>query len=627
MGLNIGHRTLSTEQRTKNGRTLLVCCVLAGVTFAAFEGVRNNDFLNYDDDLYITDNPRVQEGLSFESVVWAFTSRHTGNWHPLTWMSHIIDYSMFGLNPAGHHFVSVGFHIANVVLLFLILKKMTGAFWRSAFVAAVFGLHPLAAESVAWVAERKNVLSTFFAFLTIAAYFRYTQKSAVGRADGETSLKGGPGFWRYAVVVILFAAGLLSKPMLVTLPCVLILLDFWPIDRFEQAKGLIWLRRTFIEKIPLLIMSAASCVVTYMAQAEGGTVADIAAVPMNLRVGNALVSYIRYIGKIFYPVSLAVLYPRAVNGPALWQAGVCLLLLVLVSALAFILRRRCGWLFTGWFWYLGTLVPVIGLVQVGVQGMADRYMYLPGIGIYIIVAWLAGDLAMKLRVPKVIPAAAGVLVLGVLLMMTRLQVQYWRDSLLLYERTLAITENNYLMHTKYGNLLRMAGRMDEAMRHLRRAVEIKPNFAISHSNLALAFRDKGMFAEAEEEFDYSLKLNPDSVMTHNYYGIMLAEHGMYDRAMGQFRDALRADTHFSGVLGNLCNAGIRAGKLDTVLNVIEDWKLKKPGDGELYYWAGIIYGLKGDNAEAIKQLEKALEMANSQGNEKLVARIKEQLER
>jgi Flp pilus assembly protein TadD len=606
--------TEDRSQISKNGHLLsvIVCATLAMAVFAAFEGVRNDDFLNYDDNLYITDNPKVQEGLNSESIAWAFTTWHTGNWHPLTWISHIIDYSVFGLNPVGHHFVSVGFHIANVILLFLILKEMTAAFWRSAFVAAVFGLHPLAVESVAWAAELKNVLSTFFAFLTLAAYFRYAKK---------------PGFWRYAVVVILFAAGLLSKPMLVTLPFVLILLDFWPIDRFEQVKGLAWLRRTLVEKVPLLIMSAASCVVTYMAQAEVGTVADVAAVPMNLRAGNALVSYIRYIGKVFYPVSLAVLYPREVNGPALWQAGVCLLLLVLVSVLAFILRRRYGWLFTGWFWYLGTLVPVIGLVQVGIQSMADRYMYLPGIGIYIIVAWLAGDLTARLKLPRGVLWAACVLVLGVLLMMTRAQVRYWRDSLSLYEHTLAITKNNYLMHTKYGNLLRMVGRMDEAMRHLKRAVEIKPNYAISHSNLALAFRDKDMFEEAKEEFEYSLKLNPDSAMTHNYYGVMLAEHRMYDRAMGQFKDALRADKHFSGFLSNYCNAGIRAGKLDAVLNVIESWKLKKPGDAELYCWAGIVYGQKGDNAAAIKQLDKALDMAKSQGDELLVARINELLEK
>jgi Flp pilus assembly protein TadD len=593
-------------------RTLLVCVILAGATFAAFEGVRNNDFVNYDDDLYVTDNLRVQEGLNFKSVAWAFTSLGPGYWHPLTLISHIIDCSIFGVNPRGHHLVSVGIHIANVVLLFLILKNMTRAFWRSAFVAAVFGLHPLAVESVAWIAERKDVLSTFFAFLTIAVYLRYTRK---------------PGVLRYAAVAFLFAAGLLSKPMLVTLPFVLILLDYWPIGRFGQATGLRWLRMTVVEKLPLMAMPAALCIVTYMAAMKAGAVADIVALPWDSRMYNALVSYVGYTAKIFYPASLAVLYPREANGPALWQAGVCLLLLVLVCSLAVILRRKCGYLFTGWFWYLGTLVPVIGLVQVGIQSMADRYMYFPGIGIYIIVAWLAGDLATRLKLPKAVLWAAGVLVLAVCVMTTRAQVCYWKDSLTLYEHTLSVTENNYFMHSKYGNLLRMAGRMNEAMWHLRRAVKIKPNFAISHSNLALAYKDKGLFDEAAQEFEYALKLNPDSAMTHNYYGIMLAEHGMYDLAIEHFSEALASERHFSGILHNLCNAGIKAGKLDTVLDVIEDWKLKKPQDAELYYRAGILYVLKGDNTRAIEQLEKALKLAESQSSKELVKQIKEQLER
>ncbi len=595
-----------TEDQRK---TLLISIILAAAVLAAFAGVRHNAFINYDDDLYVTDNPHVQEGLNSGSIVWAFTTQQTGNWHPLTWISHIIDYSIFGPDPVGHHLVSVGFHIANVILLFLILKKMTGVFWPSVFAAAVFGLHPLAVESVAWAAERKNVLSTFFAFLTIAAYLRYVYKR---------------GVWRYLAVVILFAAGLLSKPMLVTLPFVLMFLDYWPLNRLNSRFSIL---NSFYEKLPLIVMSAASCVVTYMAQAKGGSMAEISVVPMNLRLGNAVVSYIRYLGKIFYPVSLGVLYPREVNGPALWEVGVCLLLLAVISFTAVKLRRRYGWLFTGWFWYLGTLVPVIGLVQVGIQGMADRYVYLPGIGIYIVAAWLVREFAVKLKLPKGVLWPAGAVVAGVLLMMTVVQVRYWRDSLTLYGRTLAVTENNYLMHTKYGNLLRMDGRMDEAMRHLRRAVEIKPNYSLAHSNLALAYRDKGMFAEAAGEFEEALKHKPVYPMTHNYYGVMLAEKGMYDKATEQFKEALDSQHHFTGILYNFCSAGIMAGKLDEVLDVIEDWKLKKPDNGELYYWAGVVYGQKGDEAKAVEQLEKGLALADSQGDKELAAKIKEQLER
>ena len=381
-------------------RTALICVVLALATFVAFEGVRSNDFVNYDDNQYVTDNGYVQKGLSFASIKWAFTTWYQGNWHPLTWMSHLVDSTVFGMKPAGHHLVSVGFHIANVILLFLILKKMTGAVWPSAFVAAMFGLHPLGVESVAWVAERKNVLSTSFAFLTIWAYLWYAQK---------------PGWRRYVMVAVLFAAGLLSKSMLVTLPFVLILLDYWPIGRFSESKGLRWFWRAIVDKSPLLALSAASCVVTYLSQAQAETVLDTVLLPPGLRVSNALMSYVRYIGKVFYPTPLAVLYPLDMNGYPLWQVIACLVLLLILTAVVIVERHRRRFLLTGWLWYLGTLVPVIGLVQVGVQSMADRYMYLPGIGIYIIVAWLAGEATAKYRLPKIIPATIGAMILIVLL--------------------------------------------------------------------------------------------------------------------------------------------------------------------------------------------------------------------
>ena len=306
-------------------RTLLICVVLAVATFVAFEGVRSNDFVHYDDDQYVTGNEYMKKGIGFESIKWAFTTWYQGNWHPLTWMSHLIDSAVFGMEPAGHHLVSVGFHIANVILLFLIFKKMTGAIWPSAFVAAIFGLHPMGVESVAWVAERKNVLSNLFAFLTIWAYLWYAQK---------------PGWRRYAVIAVLFAAGLLSKSMLVTLPFVLILLDYWPMGRFGNLSGWRWLWRAIVDKSPLLAMSAAFCVVTYLAQLNAEAVLDIVSLPLGLRVSNAMMSYIRYIGKLFYPTPLAVLYPLDIKGYSWVEIGGCLALLLAATTVVILERRQ-----------------------------------------------------------------------------------------------------------------------------------------------------------------------------------------------------------------------------------------------------------------------------------------------
>ena len=606
------------QKEGDRGKTLLICAALAIATFAAFEGVRNNDFVNYDDGLYVTNNMHVQEGLYAGSVAWAFASRDASNWHPLTWISHIIDCVYFGPNPAGHHLVSLGFHIANVILLFLILKRMTGSLWPSLFVAAVFGLHPLAVESVAWVAQRKSVLSTFFAFLTIAAYVRYSQK---------------PGILRYLIVMVLFAAGLLSKPMLVTLPIVLILLDYWPLNRIHKPQFSIL--RSFYEKLPLIGMSAASCVMTYIAQAKGGAVLDTVAVPLISRVQNALMSYIKYIGKIFCPTSLSAMYPFDFNELAFWKAGVCLLLLVLVSVAAFALRYRRGYFFTGWFWYLGTLIPVIGLVQVGAQGMADRYMYLPGIGIYIIVAWGVFDFAVrrplreagKLRLPKVIPAAAGVLILGILLLMTRTQVGYWKDSLSLSRHALALTKNNYVMHYSCGLALRDSGQVDEAIEQFRQSLKINPAYARAHNNLGCALQDKGQLDEAAAEFELAVKNAPEFAMAQNNYAVSLAQRGRYEEAISHFVAALKADPYFRDAMKNICKAGIDGNKLDDVLEVLLSLQPKAPSCAELYYRTGVIYDAKGQAEKAVEQLEKAFQIASSQRNEELIAQIKERLER
>ncbi|MGA2071065.1 MAG: tetratricopeptide repeat protein [Sedimentisphaerales bacterium] len=592
-------------------RTALICVVLAAVTFVAFEGVKNNGFVNYDDNVYVTENPSVQGGLNLKSIQWAFTSLYAGNWHPMTWISHAIDCAVFGPDPAGHHLVSVVLHIANVILLFLILKKITGAIWPSAFVAAVFGLHPLGVESVAWVAERKNVLSTFFAFLTIAAYLRYTQK---------------PGLRRYVMVAVCFAAGLLAKPMLVTLPFVLILLDYWPIGRFAAATGLMWLRREFVEKAPLVAMSAASCAVTYLAQARSEGLLDIAAAPLSLRLGNAAVSYVGYIGKVFYPAALAILYPLDLNGLKLWQMAASFASVLIISLAVITAGRRRRYLLTGWFWYLGTLVPVIGLVQVGLQSMADRYTYLPGIGIYIIIVWLAGDVITKFRLPKSVVAPAGVMVLAALLLITRAQVGYWKDSLTLCEHTLAITKNNYVIQSNCGDSLRMAGRLDEAIAHYRQAIEINPGYAIAHNNLGLVLSDKGLLPEATAEFKLATEIMPNYVKALNSYGAVLAMQGQLDQAISKFARSLSIMPYYKVAMDNMCHAGVDGNMPDAVLDVIISLQQKAPDYADLYYRAGVIYDAKGDFGEATKQFVKAFALANRQGNKDLMERTGRRLD-
>ncbi len=694
--MNIKHRTLNAEQRTENGRTLLVCVVLAMAVLTAYEPIRHNGFVNLDDNVYVAENANIKNGLSSQSLAWSFTSREAANWHPLTWISHILDCQLFGLNPVGHHFTSLLLHIINTVLLFFVLWKMTGSLrhtnggqvWPSAFVAALFALHPLHVESVAWVSERKDVLSTLFWLLTMLAYIHYTRRPSVSR---------------YASVFIFLALGLMAKPMLVTLPFVLLLLDYWPLKRPVKLNLL-------FEKVPLFILSAIFSVITFAVQKASGAVLEGGILPVVARISNALVSYISYIGKIFYPVNLAVLYPLNLDGPPRWMAITCFLLLAIVSTAALLLRRRFGYLFTGWFWFLGTLVPVIGLVQVGSQSMTDRYIYIPGIGIYIIVAWLAGDLASRLKLPKGVLWAGSAVVLGVLLMMTRAQVRYWKDSISLCRRAIAVTKYNYIMHTLLGDALEEEGFNDEASAQFKKALQIKPNYSRALNSYGLILAQEGLYDEAighfnkalsgqpyipgvlnnlckagfecgkldevleiikgleqkqadnaelyynegmiygmqgndkkcieliekalelagrqnKRELVSALQIMPNYARALNSYGIILAQEGFYDEAIGHFNKALAADPYIPGVFNNLCKAGFECGKLDEVLRIIKDLEQKQADNAELYYNEGMIYRMQGNDKKCIELLEKALELASQQNKHELVAEIKPRLER
>jgi protein O-mannosyl-transferase len=577
-------------KQMETSRTLLICVALAVLIFVAFEPVRSNKFVFYDDDKYISDNTHVQKGLCLESVKWAFTTWHQGNWHPLTWISHLIDVSIFGMSPLAHHLVGLGFHVANAILLFLILKKMTGAVWPGAFVAALFGVHPLAVESVAWAAERKNVLSNFFAFLTILAYLWYSRK---------------PGFLRYVLIAFFFAAGLLSKSMLVTLPLVLVLLDYWPICRFDELNGRKWLLRSILDKAPLLAITAVFCFVTYFAQAWAEAVLDTVSLPINLRVGNALMSYVRYIGKFFYPSSLAVLYPLDIRGYSWTQIIGCLAILAAITAAVILERRKHRFLLTGWFWYMGTLVPVIGLVQVGVQSMADRYTYLPGIGIYIIVVWLAAGIITKLRLPKIIPAITGAVILMSLILITRVQVGYWKDSESLFKHTVDVTTGNCVMYGNYGQILKSQGRLREAIENFRHALVFRPGWIEVHEKLANTLQDSGQDAEAAAEFAMVLQIKPDKTDIRNSFGVALVKLKHYDEAIEQFTRVLTEDPNRTSALNNMYKAGIESGRLDKVQEIILKLQTGDPNNFEFYQKAGLIYGIQGNINAAIDQLEKS----------------------
>ena len=549
------------EAKTGKLRILLICVVLSVITLIAFEQVRRNEFVKYDDPKYVTNNQHVQSGINRESVIWAFTTvSHTGNWHPLTWLSHMLDCELFGLDPTGHHLTNVLFHIVNTLLLFWILTSITGAVWPSAFVAVVFAVHPLHVESVAWVSERKDVLSGLFFLLTIAAYVRYARH---------------PGIGRDLLVFLALALGLMAKPMLVTLPFVLLLLDYWPLGRLQLA----WQNQCqdvnaqqiepevrqfsigclIVEKIPLFVLILISSVITSIAQHAGGNMAPMADFSLKLRISNAVVSYVAYIGKIFYPSKLAVLYPIAREGFAAWQPVVSVVILVAVSVLIIYKARQWPAVVVGWLWYVGMLIPVIGLVQIGEQAMADRYMYLPSIGIFIIIGWGAAGVLKKWRYREIaMCVSAGLIVLGMMIC-TRIQVRYWKDSLTLFGRTVEVTENNFTAHNNYGASLFESGRYGEAVEQFRKALEIVPAVptirrnislalqkqgkteeAMEHSNkVILAFLQRQKFDEAIEECKKVLAIKPDYAPAYLNMGLAYAQQDKYEQAVKNFNAAIQ----------------------------------------------------------------------------------------
>jgi hypothetical protein len=539
---------------------------LALATFVAFEEVRLNGFV-YDDGLYITNNPHVQAGLAKESVTWALVTPESGSWEPMTWLSHMLGVELFDMDASGHHLVNLLFHIVNAVLLFHLLTKMTGALWPSLFVAAVFALHPLRVESVAWVAERKDVLSGTFWMLSVGAYTRYVSR---------------PNFPRYLLVAAMLTLGLLSKPMLVTLPFVMLLIDVWPLDRLrvasKETRGKVSTldrelakrsaTQLIVEKIPLFVIVTGFALITFFFQRSQGAMADVetGAFPWSIRIGNAALSYVGYLSNSFYPTGLAVFYPHPGHTLSASQALASMAALLLVTlAVVYAARRGKRYLLVGWLWYIGMLVPVTGFVQVGGQAMADRYTYLPSIGVLIMIAWGAADLFAKWPQRKPALAIASVAVVIALMWSTRLQVRYWRDSFTLYGRALEVTQNNWLAHYNLGRAEMLEGGFDRGITHLEETLRLLPQSAEAHNNLGVALTATRRYDEAIEHLREAVTIDPNFARAHNNWGQALGLSGRLDESVGHFEEAVRLEPDFAKAHYNLCFVFSTQGRTDEAL--------------------------------------------------------------
>ncbi len=536
---------VKTVTRQFPRRDFLICGALSLLTFAAYWGVHRNEFVNFDDPNYITYNPIVFRGLTWAGAKWAFTTGAASNWHPLTWLSLMLDCQLFGERVGLHHLENVLWHIANAILLFAFLKRSTAEAWRSAMVAALFALHPLHVESVAWASERKDVLSTFWGLLAMHSYVGYTRR---------------PGAVRNLATIVFYLLSLLSKPMLVTLPFLLLLLDFWPLRRWtvlrskspdkpEQAVFV----RLLQEKWPLFILSAASSVVTFLVQRAGGAMMSPQLAPLHARLGNAVIAYGAYLGKMIWPRDLAVLYPYPETLSPYKVAAVSSMLL-LITVIVLRMKPMRPYLFTGWFWYLGSLVPVIGFIQVGTQAMADRYTYVSLVGIFIMVVWGISDLVQwRHRAPVLI--ASGVAVIVACFAVTSIQVGYWKDSLALFQHSLEISPNSAVAHHNLGHALFMQGRYGEAVAEFEKALQIWPGYSQAHYNLANSLNLNGRLNEAVEHYDRALELNPEYTQAHYGLAATLATMGKFPQAREHFQEALRlkpdyaeAHTKFANLL-------------------------------------------------------------------------------
>lgn len=597
-----------TEKKSHKVRLdILVCLFIVIAILVVYWQVRNHTFVNFDDGSYILNNPHIRDGLNLEGIAWAFSFPGFDYWHPLTWLSHMLDCHLYGLKAGMHHQISVILHILNSMLLFLVFKKMTGAIWRSALVAGLFALHPMNVESVAWLAERKNVLSTFFWLLTMLTYIYYSK---------------GPSVPRYLVILFVYTLGLMSKPMLVTLPFVLLLLDYWPLCRINLAHSGSNNQKTpksnntdfqrslnlhlVLEKIPLIILSVVGIFLSSLAVQRLGIVISTASVPMKLRIKNALVSYVSYIIKMIWPHNLAVYYPYPQTLP-LWQVTGAVLLLTCISFLVFREIKSKPYLAVGWLWYIGTLLPVIGLVQAGLwPAIADRFAYVPFIGLFFIIAWGVPDLVVRWHYRKIKLATIAVALFAVLMATSCLQVGYWKNSITLFKHTLDVTYNNHIAHHKIGEALKLQNKTVAAAKHYSEALRIKPDFFATHLNLGIILRDEGKLNEAIYYFTRALRLKPDRAEPYYELGITLEKQGSFDAAIRHYLEALLIKPEFAKAHNNLGIILARQKKdKEAILHFYEAIRID-PNYADVYCNLGIIYANQRNIQKAILHYKKAL---------------------
>ena len=645
----------------KNYKYLIIILLIL-TSFIAFGRIIGNDFINFDDPVYITENNNIKAGLNSETIKWAFSAVVSSNWHPLTLLSHALDWSLFGANSSGHHIVSLLWHISSTILLFLFLSKTTGSLWPSAFVAALFALHPLRVESVAWASERKDVLSMFFGLASIYAYACYVESFKLSR---------------YFIALILFALSLMAKPMLVTLPFLLLLLDYWPLGRWKKAlqpqllpvsndSGLVKkkvkqrsadstkekilalplmnrakiIRSLLWEKLPFIFLAIVSCIVTIWTQSKSGAVASLEQLPFLDRLLNAIVSYIQYLIKIFWPVNLAVFYPYE-QSLQFWQIFGAASILMGISIAVIYAIKKAPFLFVGWFWYLGTLVPVIGLIQVGKQSIADRYTYFPSIGVAIILAWGIIYLLPKEKLRKMILIPAAVIILAGLTFLTLQQCGYWKNSISLFNHVLQATKDNYLAHNSLGVALAAEGKNEEAITHYLAAIEINPTYSTGHYNLGAALVAQGKNEEATDHYLAAIKTNPN--FDDAYYNLanLLIKQGKIKEAIDNYRQAFKINPNHFEAHCNLAELFVKQNKIDQAimhlreavrinpsfaslnnLGVNLERQLKhdeaiyyyrralliEPKNPGIYFNLGVAFGNKGELKEAIEYFRLAINL-------------------
>jgi tetratricopeptide (TPR) repeat protein len=588
---------VSAAALTRNDVWILVGLIAA--TVAVYAQVLGHQFINLDDDLYITRNPIVARGLSFAGIAWAFTTFHAGNWHPLTWLSHMLDGQLFGLHAAGHLFVNVLIHCANVALVFCFLRRVTGAPWRCGMVAALFALHPLHVESVAWAAERKDTLAAFFGLLTLLAYSRYVEARSVAR---------------YLPVALFLALGLMAKPMLVTWPFLLVLLDYWPLRRlvWPSAGGF----RTFVkaglplvrEKLPLFAIVAASIVVTYIAQSRGGTVRAMAEASLSLRFSNTLVSDAKYLLATFWPDRLGVYYPFAADGIPGWQIAASLLLLGGITVSIFQQAPARPYLIVGWLWFLGTLVPVIGLVQVGGQSMADRYHYLPSIGLFIAIVFGGAEIVAVRRLKTPLIAALCAAVILICATLTALQVARWRDSVTLFRHTLSVTSDNFIIQYNLAQALAAERNYDEALIHFGAALRIVPDSFDALMGNGVTLSETGRLPEAVACFERALQIAPTAATAHTQLALALVKENRAGDAILHFQRALELAPQDGDVRVNLGLMLARQGKLTEAAEQLQEAVRLNPDSAEAHNNLGLVLLAGGKARESIPYFSTALRL-------------------